>query len=180
MHIFTLFPAVKQTKLSPSSLQHYINITCVFPSNLLNEYWGHLHCQRPQLSVFLHSGSIALCSREDAQPTPSGDDHHVIQPHPIRGLLFFQPNKRTLLSGPSSGSDLLRQAPEELGAAAATDGKDRPACSFNCRMTQQSHYWAYTLRKPELKETPVPLFIVAPFIIARTWKRPRCPLQTNG
>ena len=27
-------------------------------------------------------------------------------------------------------------------------------------MTQQSHCWAYTLRKPELKETHVPLFVV--------------------
>ena len=26
----------------------------------------------------------------------------------------------------------------------------------NCHMTQQSHCWAYTLRKPELKETRVP------------------------
>ena len=31
-------------------------------------------------------------------------------------------------------------------------------------MTQQSHCWAYTLRKPELKETPVP-----------QWKQHRCP-----
>ena len=43
-------------------------------------------------------------------------------------------------------------------------------------MTQQSHCWAYTLRKPELKETRVPpIFIAALFIIARTWKQPRCP-----
>ena len=43
-------------------------------------------------------------------------------------------------------------------------------------MTQQSHFWAYTLRKPELKETHVPpMFIAALFIIARTWKQPRCP-----
>ena len=43
-------------------------------------------------------------------------------------------------------------------------------------MTQQSHSWAYTLRKPELKETRVPqMFIAALFIIARTWKQPRCP-----
>ena len=43
-------------------------------------------------------------------------------------------------------------------------------------MTQQSHCWAYTLRKPELKETLVtPMFIAALFIIARTWKQPRCP-----
>ena len=34
-------------------------------------------------------------------------------------------------------------------------------------MIQQSHCWAYTLRKPEGKETL--------FIIARTWKQPRCP-----
>ena len=27
---------------------------------------------------------------------------------------------------------------------------------LNCHMTQQSHCWAYTLRKPELKETCVP------------------------
>jgi len=42
-------------------------------------------------------------------------------------------------------------------------------------MTQQSHYWAYTPRKPELRETRVPVFITALFIIARTWKQPRCP-----
>ena len=44
-------------------------------------------------------------------------------------------------------------------------------------MIQQSQCWAYTLRKPELKETRVPqsMFIAALFIIARTWKQPRCP-----
>ena len=43
-------------------------------------------------------------------------------------------------------------------------------------MTQQSHCWAYTLTKPEQKETCVPpMFIAALFIIARTWKQPRCP-----
>ena len=43
-------------------------------------------------------------------------------------------------------------------------------------MTQHSHCWAYTLRKPELKETTcTPVFITALFIIARTWKQPRCP-----
>ena len=39
------------------------------------------------------------------------------------------------------------------------------------------HCWAYTLRKPELKETHVPpMFIAALFTVARTWKQPRCPL----
>ena len=43
-------------------------------------------------------------------------------------------------------------------------------------MTQQSHCWAYTPRKPELKETHVPpVLIAALFIRARTWKQPRCP-----
>ena len=43
-------------------------------------------------------------------------------------------------------------------------------------MTQQSHCWAYTSRKPELKETRVPtMFITALFIIARTWKQLRYP-----
>ena len=43
-------------------------------------------------------------------------------------------------------------------------------------MTQQSHCWAYTPRKSELKETHVPpVFIAALFTIARTWKQPRCP-----
>jgi len=41
-------------------------------------------------------------------------------------------------------------------------------------MIQQSHCWAYTLRKPELKETCVPQRSSL-FIIARTWKQPRCP-----
>ena len=43
-------------------------------------------------------------------------------------------------------------------------------------MIQQSHCWAYTPRKLELKETRVPpMFIAALFIIAMTWKQPRCP-----
>ena len=42
-------------------------------------------------------------------------------------------------------------------------------------MTQQSHYKAYTLRKPKLKDTYTPIFIAALFTIARTWKQPSCP-----
>ena len=42
-------------------------------------------------------------------------------------------------------------------------------------MTQQSHCWAYTLRKPELKESHEPQYSLQQFIIARTWKQPRCP-----
>ena len=41
-------------------------------------------------------------------------------------------------------------------------------------MTQQSHCWAYTQRKPELRDTCTPVFIAALFTIARTWKQPRC------
>ena len=44
-------------------------------------------------------------------------------------------------------------------------------------MIQQSHYWAYTLRKPELKETHVPpLFTATLFTIARTWNQSICLL----
>ena len=43
-------------------------------------------------------------------------------------------------------------------------------------MTQQSDFWAYTLRKSDLKrDMCTPMFIAALFIIARTWKPPRCP-----
>ena len=43
-------------------------------------------------------------------------------------------------------------------------------------MTQKSPSWAYTPRKPDLKEDMcTPMFIAALFIIARTWKQPRCP-----
>ena len=45
----------------------------------------------------------------------------------------------------------------------------------NCHMNQQFHGWVYTLRKPELKETHAPNVHAALFIIARTWKQPRCP-----
>ena len=40
-------------------------------------------------------------------------------------------------------------------------------------MTSQSHCWAYTPRKPELRDTCTPMFIAALFIIARTWKQYR-------
>ena len=47
---------------------------------------------------------------------------------------------------------------------------------WNCLVTQQSHCWAFTLRKPELGETRVPsMFIAALFIIAGAWGQPRCP-----
>ena len=43
-------------------------------------------------------------------------------------------------------------------------------------MTQQSHYWAYTLRKTIIqKETCTTMFIAALFTKARTWKQPKCP-----
>ena len=42
-------------------------------------------------------------------------------------------------------------------------------------MTQQSHFWAYTPRKPDLKETHAPQCSSQQFVIARTWKQPRCP-----
>ena len=42
-------------------------------------------------------------------------------------------------------------------------------------MTQQFLCWAYTPRKPESKETRVPQCSL--FMIARTWKQPRCPCR---
>ena len=46
---------------------------------------------------------------------------------------------------------------------------------YNCHTTQQSHCWAYTLRKPELKKTHVPHVHCSPIYKARTQKQPRCP-----
>ena len=44
-------------------------------------------------------------------------------------------------------------------------------------MTQQSHYWAYTLKKTIIeKDTWTPVFIAALFTISRTCKQLRCPL----
>ena len=42
-------------------------------------------------------------------------------------------------------------------------------------MTQQSHYWAYTQRKPQFKKIHAPQSSFQ-FTIARTWKQPRCLL----
>ena len=39
---------------------------------------------------------------------------------------------------------------------------------------QQSHCWAHTLRKPELRDTCTPVFIAVLFTIARTWNQPSC------
>ena len=44
----------------------------------------------------------------------------------------------------------------------------------NCHTIQQSHFWAYTPRKPELEETHVPQCSLQQFTIAKTWKQPRC------
>ena len=42
-------------------------------------------------------------------------------------------------------------------------------------MTQQSHYCASKQRKPLKKDTRTSTFIAVLFIIARTWKQPKCP-----
>ena len=43
-------------------------------------------------------------------------------------------------------------------------------------MTQQSYYWAYTQRKIIIqRDTCTPMFMAALFIIARSWKEPKCP-----
>ena len=43
-------------------------------------------------------------------------------------------------------------------------------------MTQQTHYWAYTLKKTiSQKESRTTMFIAALFTIARSWKQPKCP-----
>ena len=42
-------------------------------------------------------------------------------------------------------------------------------------MTQQSPCWAYTEETRTEGNTYTPMFIAALFIIARTWKQPRCP-----
>ena len=48
-------------------------------------------------------------------------------------------------------------------------------------MTQQSHSWAYTLRKTIIqKESCTTIFIAALFTIARTWKQPKCPSTEEG
>ena len=46
----------------------------------------------------------------------------------------------------------------------------------NCHMTQQYHSWAYTEETRSERDMCTPMFITALFIIARTWKQPRCPL----
>ena len=43
-------------------------------------------------------------------------------------------------------------------------------------MTQQSHCWAYTKETRIERDTCTPVSVTALFIIARTWKQPRCPL----
>ena len=48
------------------------------------------------------------------------------------------------------------------------------AFSICLHVTQQSHCWEYTSRKPELKDTCTAMFIAALFAIAKTWKQPRC------
>ena len=61
--------------------------------------------------------------------------------------------------------------------AYVTRGKVLPSEKFSHRMTQQSHYWVHTLRKPQVKKTyALPMFIAELFTTARTWKQPRCPL----
>ena len=57
---------------------------------------------------------------------------------------------------------------EQCGASLKTEQE-------NYHLTQQSHHWAYTLRKLEPKETRTPVVTAAVITKARMWKQPRCP-----
>ena len=49
-------------------------------------------------------------------------------------------------------------------------------------MIQQSHFWPYVWKRQKLQFKKIhepPVFIAALFIIAKTWKKPKCPL-TNA
>ena len=75
----------------------------------------------------------------------------------------------------------LKEFPEDKAraiwtAAMENSGDFLKSWNLNCHMTQQSHFWAYTPRKLYLEwDTCTQVFIEALFIIARTWKQPRCP-----
>ena len=43
-------------------------------------------------------------------------------------------------------------------------------------MSQQYHYWAFTLENHSSKVSCTTMFIGALFTIARRWKQPKCPL----
>ena len=45
-------------------------------------------------------------------------------------------------------------------------------------MTQQSHSWAYIRTNLSLKRC-IRMFIAALFMIAKTWKQPKCPLTDD-
>lgn len=48
--------------------------------------------------------------------------------------------------------------------------------TWNYRMTQQSHFWAYIWTKLTLKkDTCTPMFIASLFTIAKIWKQPKYP-----
>ena len=44
-------------------------------------------------------------------------------------------------------------------------------------MTQPSHYWAYTLKKPSFKRPRTPVFMAALFTIAPTRRQPNVQRQ---
>ena len=47
-------------------------------------------------------------------------------------------------------------------------------------MTQQSHCWAYIEETRIERDMCTTMFFSALFIIARTWKQPRCPSADEG
>ena len=45
----------------------------------------------------------------------------------------------------------------------------------SCHVIQQSHSWVYIQRKLIPRDACSSIFIAALFIIAKTWKQPKCP-----
>ena len=46
----------------------------------------------------------------------------------------------------------------------------------SCHVIQQSHSWVYIQRKLIPRDACSSIFIAALFIIAKTWKQPKCPV----
>ena len=166
---------------NPCSSPKLTSIESVMPSS-------HLILCHPLLLLPPIPPSIRVFSNESALrirwPKYWSFSFSIIPSKEILGLISFrmdwldllavQGTLKSLLQHHSSKASILLQCSAfitvQLSHPYMTTGK---TIALTRHMTQQSHCWTYTPRKPELQECP--MFIAGLFRICRTWKQPRCP-----